>query len=494
MEQLKPSTTLPDSKIFHVNKSQIDERYDPFYIYHKLNSALESKYDSVKLKKLVQSFSGGTPAKDFQEYWTGTVPWVSPKDFNSFEIFDTKDTISEQGVKNSSTKIAPVNSILMVVRSGVLAHTLPVSINRIPVAINQDLKAFIPKKNNLLPEYLGYYFLAFGEQLLPLITKHSTTVHSINTEQFERLEIPVPPIAVQRKVINTFTSVLKKKKQKEAQAKDLLNSIDDYLLDELGIELPEKDNSLESRIFTISFQKVLGRRLDPKPYDKNSRALFNAVDNSEYPKVSLRELLTHSASGKWGKETNAKVKKEDYEKCLVIRATEFSNLYNLKLENERAKYRLVKKTKLKKLDLQINDLLIEKSGGSPDQPVGRIALLRKELFKDYTLCFSNFIHKIRVYENRILPEYLFCFLKTMHNIKITEIMQSQTSGIRNLIMSEYLGQQIVVPKLSKQKEIAKKASRRRFQAQKLETEAKAEVEKARQQVEKMILSDEVAAT
>jgi type I restriction enzyme, S subunit len=181
------------------------------------------------------------------------------------------------------------------------------------------------------------------------------------------------------------------------------------------------------------------------------------------------------------------VKKDDYSKCLVIRATEFDNLYNLKLENNRVKFRLIKNEKLKKLDILPNDLLIEKSGGSPDQPVGRIALLTEDICSNNTICFSNFIHKIRVDESKVSPEYLFCFLKTIHNIKITEIMQSQTNGIRNLIMGEYLGQSIVLPPIEKQIEIGLEANRRRYEAQRLAQEADAVLEKARLQVEEMIL-------
>ncbi len=137
---------------------------------------------------------------------------------------------------------------------------------------------------------------------------------------------------------------------------------------------------------------------------------------------------------------------------------------------------------MKKLDIQPSDLLIEKSGGSPDQPVGRISLLTRDLFENHELCFSNFIHKIRVDESQIEPEYLFSFLKTIHNIKITEIMQSQTNGIRNLIMGEIFGSIDCGSTERKTNRNGQEANRRRFEAQRLEQEANAILEKARQQV------------
>ena len=127
-----------------------------------------------------------------------------------------------------------------------------------------------------------------------------------------------------------------------------------------------------------------------------------------------------------------------YEECLVIRATEFKNNGNLDLDNNRVKFRYINKDKLKKMDLQPFDLLIEKSGGSIDQPVGRVALITNEILQRNTLAFSNFIQKIRVDGNLVLPEFLFYYLKVMHNVKLTESMQSQTNGIRNLIMGSFI--------------------------------------------------------
>lgn len=66
-------------------------------------------------------------------YWYGTVPWVSPKDFKSFYIIDTEDHITEEAITCSATQSVEPNSVLVVVRSGILKHTLPIAINRIRV-------------------------------------------------------------------------------------------------------------------------------------------------------------------------------------------------------------------------------------------------------------------------------------------------------------------------------------------------------------------------
>ena len=277
------------------------------------------------------------------------------------------------------------------------------------------------------------------------------------------------------------------KRQKEAEAQQLLGSIDNYLLGELGIELPEQQqNTIETRMFTRRFSDISGGRFDPKLYDKNTNALKKAISNSSYPTLKLEEFIIQSIAGDWGTEDIKENLSPEYQKCLVIRATEFDNFYNLNLDNSRVIFRLIQTKKLRKIDIQANDLLIEKSGGSPDQPVGRIAIISEELLKSHNLCYSNFIHKIRV-SALINPEYLFCFLRTIHNIKLTNSMQSQTNGIRNLIMRDYFNQKIPIPALEKQMEIVHHIANLRNKANELQQQAQDVLEQAKLEVEQMIL-------
>ena len=97
------------------------------------------------LSELGNWFGGGTPSKSNKDYWlNGSIAWVSPKDMNTKKINKTIDYITKEAVTGSSTKIIPKNSILFVTRSGILRNKLPIAINEIDVAINQDIKAFVP--------------------------------------------------------------------------------------------------------------------------------------------------------------------------------------------------------------------------------------------------------------------------------------------------------------------------------------------------------------
>ncbi len=75
-------------------------------------------------------FGGGTPSKDNAAFWSnGTIPWVSSKDMKVARLTTTEDYITEAALAGSSTNMVKPGSILMVVRSGILKHSIPVAIN-----------------------------------------------------------------------------------------------------------------------------------------------------------------------------------------------------------------------------------------------------------------------------------------------------------------------------------------------------------------------------
>ncbi len=321
------------------------------------------------------------------------------------------------------------------------------------------------------------------------------TLPRLQTFDIENLIIPVPKMTIQKNIVDIIDKAYKLKKEKEEEAKILLDGTDDYLLDKLGIKLPEElENNIENRTFKVGFDDIFNDRLDCLKYSPIYKEKIEAINNSLYKDTikNLKQLIVHSNAGDWGDDEQKIIDFSEYEKCLVLRATEFDNVYNLKIDGERKAYRFIKRKKLKKLDVKENDILIEKSGGSPDQPVGRVALLTKEIIEKNTIAYSNFVHKIRLQEG-INLEYIFNYLRTMYNKKITENMQSQTNGIRNLIMNEFLNLQIVLPDIVIQNEIANEIKLRRDKAKNLQNEAKKLINNAKKEVEKIILGESYGA-
>lgn len=161
---------------------------------------LPESWVRVALRDLGRWQGGGTPSKAAPHYWGGPIPWVSPKDMKTAIIRESIDGITEAAVANSAASVVPAGSILIVTRSGILAHSLPVAINAVDVTVNQDLKALTPLAG-LLPEYLALAFRANERAILNGCVKDGTTVHSVEMPALAEYEIPLAPLPEQHRIV-----------------------------------------------------------------------------------------------------------------------------------------------------------------------------------------------------------------------------------------------------------------------------------------------------
>ena len=152
-----------------------------------------------RLKRIVEFRGGGTPSKDNLDYWHGDILWVSPKDMKMSVVIDTEDKITPQAVRESATKLVPAGAVLLVVRSGILMHSIPVALSGRKLTLNQDLKALIPR-SDLLPEYLFYLISGMQRKLLAEWKKEGATVESLEIDLVAQTPIPLPEECEQRSI------------------------------------------------------------------------------------------------------------------------------------------------------------------------------------------------------------------------------------------------------------------------------------------------------
>jgi type I restriction enzyme, S subunit len=170
---------------------------------------IPAHWQTKRLKFVVSTFGGGTPNTGKPEYWNGDIPWVSPKDMKCDFIASTEDYLTELGVADSATKIVPVDSVLIVVRSGILRHTIPVARNTVDVALNQDMKALVASEI-LRPGFLHWFISGLQGGLLPLWSKQGCTVESIEMGYMANSIIPLPPVAEQDAILLNMLSSTEK--------------------------------------------------------------------------------------------------------------------------------------------------------------------------------------------------------------------------------------------------------------------------------------------
>lgn len=154
-----------------------------------------------KLSDVMDLIGGGTPKTSKPEYWNGTIPWLSVKDFNNgFRyVYETEKTITELGLENSSTKLLQKGDVIISARGtvGEIA-TIP-----FPMAFNQSCYGLRAKSGIVTSDYL-YYLIKHNVLVLKKNT-HGSVFDTITRNTFDNIEVEIPSIKIQEKIASILS-------------------------------------------------------------------------------------------------------------------------------------------------------------------------------------------------------------------------------------------------------------------------------------------------
>ncbi|MGE4385501.1 MAG: restriction endonuclease subunit S [Endomicrobiaceae bacterium] len=160
--------------------------------------------------------------------------------------------------------------------------------------------------------------------------------------------------------------------------------------------------------------------------------------------ITLDKIFLNKLTGEWGKE--CQVGKKGIK---VLRTTNFTNTgiinYSNVIERE------IPNKKVTEKKLIYGDIILEKSGGSDNQPVGRVVYYDKK--NEQYLC-NNFTQILRTNGNIAYSRYIFYFMFNLHKSGATKLLQNKTTGIRNLQVKKYMNTEIQLPHINIQKKIS----------------------------------------
>lgn len=479
MSSLSSSFQLSDhidqDKIFLVNLSDIEKRLDTDYYRPELLK-IEKKVRSKTTKKL-QDFattmaSGATPSVSESSYYadkeTG-IPFLRVQNLtiNGTVNLENIKFISHDVHENQIKRSQVADSDLLIKITGVgrmaMASIPPVDFigntNQHMVVLRTGSR----EKSIYLANYLNL------DVVEKLASRRATGGTRPALDYSALRSIPVI------ENIN-FESLEKAKKlsfKKKLEALNLLNSIDDYLLKELDIKVPDIDNSLSNRIFTVQASELSGGRFDALQY----KSLLKDLILTRKDVVDLSRIVLDMKSGIGaGKQDQSN---ED-EGIIQIRPT---NMYKMgKLNFTKNVYI---KSEMNTLIVKRGDVLFNNTNSQ--DLVGKTAYYDL----DEVMSCSNHITRIVVDQEIISPKYLSLLLNLYQHNKVFYylcINWNNQSGIGQDILRKL---PIVLPSMSKQQEIVNHIDHIRATAAQLQQEADEILASAKQQIENMILGEEV---
>ena len=290
--KLKPKDIKNDSVIF-VGEDNL--HYEKFAddsvkcIEDEIPFELPDGWAWERLSNLA-SFSGGkTPSTSRSEYWDGDILWVTSKDMKSKYITSSQLRLSTLGAEQM--QMYQPDTLLLVTRSGILRHTLPVAILKECATINQDLKAIILYMPQLA-EYIYVCLKGMETQLLLKYTKSGTTVENVNFDEFQKVLLPIPSIQQIDRIMSSTgsaESVVSTIEDDKAALADYVIKAKSKILD-LAIrgQLVPQDPADEPAAVLLERIRAEKEELIKQgklKRDKKESVIFRGEDNSYYEKI-----------------------------------------------------------------------------------------------------------------------------------------------------------------------------------------------------------------
>ncbi len=432
-----------DDKCFLVkfNSIKLTKRIDAFW-YSLGNMFYKSKkFDNKKLSDLVNIQKGETITNDTKE--EGDIPVIAggkvPAYYNNKSNYNKNViTISASGAYSGY----------------VWYHDNPIWAS--------DCNVLTEKSSEVNIKYT-YHILKFNQENIYKLQRGSAQPH-VYASDLSEITIPIPQIEIQNKIVDIMQDAYLKKEKLEKEANNLLNSIDEYILKELGINLPKEENNLKNKIYyTVKLSDIKGKRIDCAYHQIYYSELKKSLVKGKYKLEKINRLMD-----------NIRIISQPYNKEVI-----YIEIGDIDIENAIINLKSMELKDLpnnSKIYIRHGDLLISKV--RPNRKA--VAIYNK---KDDAYCTSAFcvLRENGKYKKELL-QYL---LRT--NILNTLIVRNVTGSTYPTISDiDILNLEIPLPPIEIQQKIVNEITKRKQKALNLQKEAKETLENAKIEVEKII--------
>jgi type I restriction enzyme M protein len=462
------------TECFTIYADEVENRIDShFYrpefiqFYQQLE---KTKFEIKTIGEIAEKVtSGATPLSKGDAYTSKYegIPFIRSGDINEdkqinfYEVVYIKEDIHNKLLKGSKLK---KGDVLIAIVGATIGQVSIYDYDK-EANINQAI-ALVRLKQEINPEYVKAFMISkLGQKQLDRI-KRPVARANINLDEIRSLKIILPSLEIQNKVISLMQTAYEEQKNKEKKINEFLDSINDYVLDELGIRLPELKHKM---VYVVNSDEVQNKRADAYYYQPKFEEVEKAIKKGKFQVKDLQQITE-----------------------LLINGFDFRDFVD-----DGVMYLRVSNVKPNRLDLS-DVMFVPNMDITKDIKLkeGDVLLTRKGTYGVATVAdkesekylISSEIFRI-VLKEGLNPFYLSSWLNSgCQQIIFNRI---KTGGIMGHLSQEALLQiEIPLPPLYVQNKIAEEVKQRMRKAEQLQKEAKDELEKAKQQVEKIILADE----
>ncbi|MGE4511670.1 MAG: restriction endonuclease subunit S [Sulfurimonadaceae bacterium] len=174
-------------------------------ILNNLFRELEEKYEVQLLGNLTKTTSGGTPKRNEKSYWGGNIGWLKSGELNDGYITEVEEFITEDGLNKSSAKLFPIGTLLIAMYGATVGR---LGILEIETTTNQAVCGILNDKNQFETLYMFYFLKKIREKMLK--DSFGGAQPNISQTYIKELEVPLPPLNIQQKVVKYLDEVSEK--------------------------------------------------------------------------------------------------------------------------------------------------------------------------------------------------------------------------------------------------------------------------------------------
>lgn len=457
---------IDSNKIFIVKRSEIENRLDPLYYGSDFSKFFKHPF-SVRLKDVCVKFSSGFGAgkKEQTNERDGYIQ-IRPTniDNDGFLRFEKNVYVplhkDVSFVRKGTVLFNNTNSQELVGKTALLSEGAQ-------LYTSNHITSIIVDSKKIIADYLWIVLNVYQRnKVFYSICTNWNNQSGIGIDLLQSLKIPVLPISAQKEIVDFYESAFREKQKRDSYASQLLDSIEAYLLSELGITLPEIHNELKDRIFFLQRSKLEGR-LDPTVYKDGVKLISPIYDN-----VKLATVAFVNPGGVF------KRKSKNLPISFVPMEAVDETFSEITTMGETTVGKASGFTKFKE-----GDLLWAKI--TPCMQNGKSAIAKN--LTNGLGCGSTEFYVIRPKDERLAIEYLHVILH-MKCVRETAMLYFGGSAGQQRVPSSYLENfDLPLPPKEKQKEIALHVYKLRQKAKMLQQEGRRILETAKHEVEQMIL-------
>ncbi len=450
----------------------LGSRFDPYYYKEQISSNVSSHIKVVKLGEIINSIVNGY---DFREYSDiGKILYIKVANVKKGEFDFSKIQYVDFDTSTISKNIKLKSGNLLLTRKGTFGNALSLKSDN-DYLISSEVFYLDIKKELVSSDYLEIVLNSRYGQLQFDKNKIGAIMGSLSQEAVKQTLIPLLSHDEQTHVVNLYNAAYSTKRKKEAQAKNIIASIDCYMLNMLGINLPTKKTDNFSNV--ISINNLVNQRIDPYYHQEYFELAFESLFQTKYELVSLKDISQKITSGITPLSGG-----DSYTDCEngvpFVRSgninvdgdIDFDNLLYLKLH--------IHNTKMKSSQLIKGDIMIAIVGAT----IGQVGIY----IYDREANINQAIALVRLNKG-IDKQYIKELIKSsIGQLNLDRLKRPVARA--NINLEEISTMKLILPPFEIQYEISSRIASLREQAKKLQLEGHEILENAKKEIERIILN------